>query len=93
MTTNIECPICYETVFKTKRIILPCGHTFCCECTIEWLNTCNEESKNMTCPMCRKSFSTLKTPDEKQFQEISGLLEFFKDQIERKAFMYHHFHT
>jgi len=92
---GFDCPICYETVTDRKRITMSCSHAFCCECTKEWLHTCYEENKQVTCPMCRYSCFLMETPDEKQYQEISGLLdliaEYKKDQIEREAFIYHHF--
>lgn len=91
---QFDCPICYENVSNSKRITISCGHTFCCECTKEWLYTCNDANKNVTCPMCRYSCFLLETPDEIQFQEISKVLELISeykiDQIEREAFMYHH---
>lgn len=92
---GFDCPICYETVTDSKRITMSCSHAFCCECTKEWLHTCYEENKQVTCPMCRYSCFLMETPDETQYQEISGLLdliaEYKKDQIEREAFIYHHF--
>jgi len=89
---EFDCPVCYETVPKTKRVTQSCGHIFCCECTKEWLHTCSNENKQVTCPMCRYSSFLLETPDEKQFQEISRLLERISaDQLELAAFMYHHF--
>jgi hypothetical protein len=62
LVLKFDCPICYETV--SKRVTMPCSHAFCCECTKEWLQTCNEENKQVTCPMCR---FLMKTQDEKQW--------------------------
>ena len=61
---GFDCPICYETV--SKPVTMPCSHAFCCECTNEWLQTCNEENKHVTCPICR--YSCFLTTDEKQWE-------------------------
>lgn len=103
LTKNVEpgefdCPICYENVTYNKRITISCCHNFCCQCTTQLLKTCNEQQKNVTCPLCRYSCFLLLTPDEDQFREISELLERFEEynqqideQNEMNAFLYYHF--
>ena len=47
---NIEeevCPICYDTIGNTNKMILECSHTYHTTCGITWLRTHN------TCPTCR----------------------------------------
>ena len=97
-TGEFDCPICYENVTNDKRVTISCCHNFCCNCTTELLKTCNEQQKNVTCPMCRYSCFLLETPDEDQFREISELLERFEEedqqaneQNEMNAFLYYHF--
>ena len=45
-----ECPVCYETVGKSK-IVLNCGHLFCVKCILTHYNNSNK------CPMCRGEFN------------------------------------
>ena len=44
-----ECPICYETIDKSK-VVLECNHTFCIECFTKFMHQKN------TCPLCRVPF-------------------------------------
>jgi len=41
-----NCPICYETIGKSK-VVLKCGHLFCVKCIFRHFNNSNK------CPMCR----------------------------------------
>lgn len=41
-----ECPICFNTLLKTLRVVTPCGHVFHA--------ICFNKLTNKTCPMCRK---------------------------------------
>lgn len=92
---EFECPICYESVLTSERITISCRHNFCGSCTKDLLKSCHEEQKNVTCPMCRYSCFLLETPDEKQFQELSELLEIIQennqDMGDMNAFLYYHF--
>lgn len=45
-----ECPVCYEKLGETDKIILQCGHQFCVDCIFSW----SEQSFN--CPSCRVAF-------------------------------------
>lgn len=43
-----DCAVCRNELENDATvIILPCGHWFCCACTISWL------SDNDSCPLCR----------------------------------------
>ena len=50
---DIECPICLDIVYDSKRGIvkkgrrLHCGHLFCDRCITLW------EAKSNKCPVCR----------------------------------------
>lgn len=46
---SIECEICNEAI--TNCSIIACGHSFCNECILKWLNT------NSTCPSCKSIIS------------------------------------
>jgi len=50
----IECPICTE-VFTDPRV-LPCIHTFCFECLLNY-GKGRRPGDRMPCPMCRKEFT------------------------------------
>ena len=48
---DIDCPICYDTIFKNKKCVkLKCGHIFCIKCIICWWDV-QDPIKN--CPYCR----------------------------------------
>ena len=42
-----ECPICFESINKIDKKILPCGHGFHTDCLCVWFVTAD------TCPVCR----------------------------------------
>ena len=48
----LECGICFNQ-FKDPRG-LPCLHAFCCQCLIDWSESCTEDS--VTCPLCKQVF-------------------------------------
>jgi hypothetical protein len=45
------CNICYETPTIGASLITSCGHEFCKECYIKWVDNSNREP---SCPSCRK---------------------------------------
>ena len=53
-----ECVICFELF--TEQYKLPCNHTFCDMCIIQWLFQCQQNS----CPICKNN--VFKTHNEKQ---------------------------
>jgi len=97
-TGHFDCPICYEESIPTaKRVTISCGHHFCMTCTVNLLKNCQQEEKNVTCPMCRHPCFLLETPDEPQFKEIGQLLDEFaelrdiREQQDFEAFRYYHY--
>ena len=92
-TGEFDCPICYESTSRSKRVTISCNHDFCVDCTKSLLQSCNEQQKNVTCPMCRYSCFLLETPDETQFAELSDLVGEIQDreQNDVDAFIYYHF--
>lgn len=96
-TGHFDCPICYEESIPTaKRVTISCGHHFCITCTVDLLKMCQQEEKNVTCPMCRHPCFLLETPDEPQFKEIGQLLDEFAElrnirEQDYEAFRYHHY--
>jgi hypothetical protein len=42
-----ECPICIETMLKSKHINLVCNHKFHTKCIVNWFK------EQVTCPLCR----------------------------------------
>jgi hypothetical protein len=53
---NIQCncTICIDNVNKNNICILNCGHYFCNDCIIKYINQKND---NYECPICRDKFS------------------------------------
>eukprot|EP00058_Branchiostoma_floridae_P004632 XP_002590120.1 hypothetical protein BRAFLDRAFT_83399 [Branchiostoma floridae] len=47
--TIFECSICLQVYTRPK--VLPCGHTFCMECLVSFVNG----SKSLKCPVCQKN--------------------------------------
>lgn len=45
-----KCGICYYSMQSTT---LPCGHVFHKNCCKDWMNQCETEKKDKTCPFCR----------------------------------------
>ena len=45
-----DCPICLDSCCEKNSLTLPCGHSFCTGCILEWFD------KQMTCPVCRRKF-------------------------------------
>lgn len=95
---EFDCPICYDSFSKTKRVTISCNHDFCFGCTKLLLETCNEQQKNVACPMCRYSCFLLETPDEAQYAELSVVVQDLQerevgiiDDREVYAFLYNQF--
>jgi hypothetical protein len=47
MTTEQECPICYNTIGTNNCCITECGHSFCLKCIL------SATQNNHRCPFCR----------------------------------------
>ena len=45
-----ECPICFEVLKRTNKMILRCGHQYCCDCILIYIR---QNNSNETCPVCR----------------------------------------
>jgi hypothetical protein len=56
VNSHMECGICHE-VFKDPRI-LPCGHTFCCVCLQQQLDSALARStEKIECAYCRAALT------------------------------------
>ena len=70
-----ECPICFESVEKLDKKILPCGHGFHTDCLLHWFVTAD------SCPVCR-----VKNAGDEfvRFRDLvaDNLREKYKDAIE-----------
>jgi hypothetical protein len=52
---NNECSICLNEMNEPKETtkLIYCNHTFHSDCINNWINTCKNELKIITCPLCR----------------------------------------
>ena len=48
-----ECCICTEVMWDPR--VLPCQHTFCLKCLLEWGKD-KQPGNRLPCPLCRKQF-------------------------------------
>lgn len=55
----LTCPICLERFQNPK--VLPCQHTFCCDCLRKIFDN---RQKQLPCPTCRKTIHLKRGPDE-----------------------------
>ena len=69
MSTDCECPICYDTLIasKTGKAEMTCGHAFHLKCLADWFST---SSNSTTCPMCRKAATELEIPTTRHSKPI-----------------------
>lgn len=47
------CPLCFEED-KAEECYMACGHSACKHCLIEYLQSCENEDREATCPTCRE---------------------------------------
>lgn len=52
--TRDNCVICFYPYLAPE--ILSCGHTFCLNCILEWVETCYKTRNDCVCPLCRSPF-------------------------------------
>ncbi|XP_072024137.1 uncharacterized protein [Amphiura filiformis] len=50
----LKCVICSEP-FNDPRV-LPCLHSFCCECLENWAKSCSNDNSIVSCPLCKKIY-------------------------------------
>ena len=51
---STECAICMQEYGNTNRMILRCGHQFCCDCILHHF----QFEGGTACPLCREEFAT-----------------------------------
>jgi len=66
---DVPCGICLEKV-EDRGIINCCDHRFCFECIEKWGKVGSNE-----CPMCKKRFTMIESPKEKEGMEYTPALE------------------
>ena len=53
------CAICYDEYEEgTELRLLPCNHTFHCECVDRWLLDCGASRRAVACPLCNHPLDT-----------------------------------
>jgi len=55
--TDIDCPICYDTIDKSFVYMTNCSHKFCFTCISQVIN--NNNNNNRPCPCCRSEINTI----------------------------------
>eukprot|EP00051_Salpingoeca_urceolata_P007026 m.93049 g.93049 ORF g.93049 m.93049 type:complete len:503 (-) comp15084_c1_seq2:80-1588(-) len=53
--TDLNCPICMDTVPSIDIRVLPCSHNFHKQCLDEWVKSLS--TRRPCCPLCRRGFS------------------------------------
>ena len=53
-----ECPICMETLGKTGKTVMKCGHTVCVSCFLQQMMraTAARRVRDCACPVCRVNY-------------------------------------
>ena len=65
-----ECSICLDKL-ENNISILPCNHTFHCDCITMWILTCKKKGNKFRCPYCKQKFETcsiLNKTNENEFK-------------------------
>lgn len=64
-TKEDDCTICFTELYSGDRVrSLPCGHAWHHGCITQWLQ------QQTTCPMCRKQYNIMKSPDWSNWKSI-----------------------
>jgi len=53
---SVICVLCYDTL-TNPSITSSCGHLFCWDCIMRWLNRSSNQSSSSSCPICRSDIS------------------------------------
>ncbi|KAH0792838.1 RING finger protein 32 isoform X1 [Histomonas meleagridis] len=53
---EMECPICLRKIETEECEVTSCCHVFHINCLMSWLNFCENQGKQGTCPVCRSVF-------------------------------------
>ena len=65
-TMSEDCPICMDPMDPMDKLKCPvttaCGHCFCKECVIQWVEKANSCPMGARCPMCRAPMNEKKQP-------------------------------
>lgn len=58
--TERECSSCQDSCNYKTQILIPCFHTICSKCVVNWI------SINKSCPICRKHITQINTIDSEE---------------------------
>ncbi|PIA98759.1 hypothetical protein CB0940_03758 [Cercospora beticola] len=72
-----QCDICYDAMVEPAHT--PCGHVYCLECLLTWLD------ENNTCPTCRTKLFEQDTDDESDDEMEADDEEDGDDELENTA--------
>lgn len=79
-----ECSICTnEDVDVSKILLTECGHPFCENCLLEYINYQQEKKSELRCPICRFSISQ-KSMFKPSYNEHFDTLDFISYDTENK---------
>jgi len=65
-----ECGICYDIKSKNNFVAINCSHEFCSDCTIQYFDTCHENSNTPNCPMCRTHITNINVRSQNHYDEF-----------------------
>ena len=70
LTTQSECPICYETVQSHTSVQFNCNHIYCFTCIYSYISSVKDTEQSVTCPMCRTVVTDITLQDPLLYNTI-----------------------
>jgi len=74
--TEIECPICYETIIAENVMRTQCNHSFCQDCLCTTIDSVNV-MRSPECPMCREQITLIRTSNDLQYADMTAFYGIF----------------
>lgn len=66
-----ECPICYDDICQTQRVVPSCRHVYCKSCMLQHLDSFQSRQLVPSCALCREPYSFLEIFEPNVFEEVA----------------------